>query len=201
MSGLIAPIGRWVLEEACRQALMWQDRYPDAPPTVSVNLSMKQLLQPALPDEVAATLRKTGLDPHNLALEVEEGFAAGDAPYVVATVEKLKDIGVRLMVDDFGRGRSSLSDLERFSVDTLKIDRSFIGRLSHDGGKTEKLVAAMVGFARAMGIRVVAEGVETAEQLASLRRMGCEVAQGFYFWRPLPGQEATELLDSHAAAS
>lgn len=195
MSGLIGPLGRWVLEEACQQGLLWQDRYPDAPPLMSVNLSAKQLRQPALADDVAAALRKTGLDPRNLALEVEEGFSVDDTPHVALTVEKLKKLGVSLVVDDFGRGRFSLSCLGRFPVDMLKIDRRFIEELGRDEEGAERLVSAMLSFARSMNIRAVAEGVETGRQSAKLREMGCDLAQGYYFWKPLSGDAATELLD------
>ncbi len=119
-----------------------------------------------------------------------------DAPHVALTVEKLRALGVRLVADDFGRGHCSLSYLGRFPVDLLKIGRSFVGRLGREEDGMAKLVGAMIGFARAMGIRTVASGVETAEQTASLREMGCEQAQGFYFFEPAPADAATWLLDS-----
>lgn len=195
MSGLMGPLGRWVLEEACRQALVWQDRYPDAPPLMSVNLSAGQLRQPTLADEVAAALRKTGLDPRNLALEAEEAFPADDIFHTAATAEKLGELGVNLIVDDFGAGHSSLYSAGRFPVDMLKIDQRFIEKLGSGEQDAERLVSAMIDFAKALGIRSVAEGVETARQSARLCEMGCELAQGYYFWRPLPGDAATRLLD------
>ena len=195
MRGLIGAVGRQVLEKACRQGSFWQRRYPEDPPLVSVNLSAKQLRQPGLADDVAAALRSSDLDPTNLALEAGEGFSVEDTPHVVLTVEKIRALGVRLVADDFGRGRSSLSYLGRFPVDLLKIGRSFIGRLGRDDDGGAKLVRAMIGFARAMGIRTVASGVETAEQTASLHEMGCEQAQGFYFFEPAPADAATRLLD------
>lgn len=196
MSGLIGAVGRQVLEKACRQGYLWQRRYPEDPPLVSVNLSAKQLRQPGLVDDVAGALHDSGLDPANLALEAEEGFSVDDAPHVVPTAEKLRALGVRLVVDDFGHGRSSLSYLDRFPVDLLKIGRSFVARLGEEEDGAAKLVGAIIEFARAMGIRTVAAGVETAEQTASLHEMGCEQAQGFYFFEPAPAAAATRLLDS-----
>ncbi|MEJ7842720.1 MAG: EAL domain-containing protein [Rubrobacter sp.] len=196
MSGLIGSVGHRVLERVCRQGFLWQERYPDDPPLVSVNLSARQFCQPALADDVAEALRISGLDPGNLALEVEECFSVEDAPPVTLTVEKLRALGVRLVADNFGRGRSSLSYLGRSPVDLLKIGRSFVGQLGRDEDGVAKLVRAMIGFARAMDIRTVASGVETAEQTASLHEMGCEQAQGFYFFEPVPADAATRLLDS-----
>ncbi len=198
-NGMLDAVGRWVLEEACRQASIWQDRFPGGPPLVSVNLCAEQLRQPNLEDEISAVLNETGLDPRNLALEVE-GSATSGAPRVAATVGRLKDLGIGLVVEDFGRGTSSFSCLQQLSADKLKIDRRFIGELGREEGKKTKLMPAMTGFARAMGIRAVAKGVETARQAESLRGMGCDLAQGFYFWRPMPGDAATELLDVNRAS-
>lgn len=195
MSGSIEALGREVLEKACRQAAFWQRRYPGDPPLVSVNLSAKQLRQPDLVDDVVAALGRSGLDPANLALEVDGGFSVEDAPQVAPTVEKLRTLGVGLVADDFGRGHSSLSYLGRYPVDLIKIGRFFVGRLGREEGMA-KLVRAMIGFAREMGIRTMASGVETAEQTASLHEMGCEQAQGFYFFEPTPADEATGLLDN-----
>lgn len=141
--------------------------------------------------------RLLGLDPANLALEAEEGFSVDDASHLVPTAEKLRALVVRLVVDDFGHGRSSLSYLDRYPVDLLKIGHSFVARLGQEEDGAAKLVGAIIGFARAMGIRTVAAGVETAEQTASLHEMGCEQAQGFYFFEPAPAAAATKLLDSN----
>lgn len=196
MSGLIGAVGRQVLEKACRQGSFWQRRYPEDPPLVSVNLSAKQLRQVGLVDDITAALRKSGLDPGNLALEAGEGFSVEDSPHAALTVEKLKALGVRLVADDFGQGRSSLSYLDQFPVDLLKIGHSLIGRLGQDEDGVARLVRAMIGFAQAMGIRTIATGVETEEQTASLHEMGCEQAQGFYFFEPTRAETATELLDN-----
>lgn len=196
-SGLIVPIGRWILEEVCRQAMVWQDRYPEAPPLVSVNLSAREFRQPTLAHDVGAALRRTGLDPSGLMLEVAESFSIDEAPHVVSTVQRLRELGVKLALDDFGIEGSSFSYLERLPVDMLKIDRSLVDKLGKDSNDTQRLVSAMIGFARAMGIQTVAEGVETSEQLDELSDMGCDLAQGFYFWEPMSGLAATKLLESN----
>jgi len=197
-TGLIIPIGRWVLQEACRQARDWQQRYPsDPPPTVFVNLSAKQLQDPDLVQTVARTTRQTGLDPRCLELEITEGAAMDDAPATAAVLQELKTLGVRVAIDDFGTGYSSLSYLERFPVDSLKVDRSFIESLGRDPGATV-LVRAMIDLAHALGLRVIAEGVETDEQLRSVRELGCDLAQGYHFSGPLPGEAAGALLETRA---
>src|SRR5215210_1919464 len=196
MSGLIGAVGRQVLKKACLQGSFWQRRYPEDPPLVSVNLSAKQLHEPRLADDVASALRVSGLDPANLALEVSEGCWAEDAPHVTLTIQKLQSLGVKLVADDFGRGGCSLSSLGRFRVDLLKIGRPFVGRLGRGEEGMAKLVRAMMGFARVMGIRTVASGVETAEQADILHKNGCEQAQGFYFFEPIPADAATRILDS-----
>lgn len=194
-NGLIVPIGRWILGEVCQQALVWQDQYPASPPVVSVNLSAREFRQPTLAQDVDAALRRTGLDPQSLMLEVAESFSIDEAPHVVSTVQKLSNLGVKLALDDFGIESSSFSYLERLPVDMLKIDRSLVNKLGRDGDGAEKFVSAMIGFAQAMGIRTVAEGVETLQQFDELSDMGCELAQGFYFWEPMSGSAATELLE------
>ena len=193
-TGLVIPLGRWVLKEACRQVRRWQELYPHTPAlAVDVNLSARQFHQPDLAGEVAEVLEETGLDPSCLELEITEGVLMEDAPSTIATLEKLKARGVEVAIDDFGTGYSSLSYLKHFPVDTLKIDQSFIGELDTDL-EDEILVSGMIGLAHALGIKVVAEGVETEEQLARVRKMGCELAQGYHFSRPLPSEAATSLL-------
>lgn len=193
-SGLIVPVGRWVLREACRQALLWRERYPSAPPSISVNLSAGQLRGAA--PTVAAVLRETGLDPSALTLEFREGVLLGDEGEVVEELLKLKGLGVGLAIDHFGPAYPFLPDLARVPVDFLKIDRSLVRKLGRGDRDARLLVSLYVGVAQATGARAVAEGVETAEQLAELREMECDLAQGYYFWEPLPVRDATEILDS-----
>ena len=195
MSGLSGAVGRRVLREACYQGSFWQRRYPEDPPLVSVNLSAGQLREPGLANDIATALHSSGLDPANLALEVGEGFWAENTPLVALTIDRLRSLGVRFIIDGFGQGGCSLSYLSRFPADLLKIGRAFVGRLGQEEGMA-KLVGAMIGFSQVMGIRTVASGVETAEQTAILREMGCEQAQGIYFLRPAPADAATRFLDS-----
>jgi diguanylate cyclase (GGDEF)-like protein/PAS domain S-box-containing protein len=193
-SGLITPLGQWVLKEACTQIRRWQVLYPRARTLVAdVNLSASQFHQPNLGGEAAKILNETGLDPSHLELEITESVLMEDAPSTVAPLKQLKDLGVRVAIDDFGTGYSSLSYLKRLPVDTLKIDRSFISGLNSDL-EDEVLVSGMINLAHALGLRVVAEGVETEQQAARLKEMGCEMAQGYQFYRPVSAEAATLLL-------
>lgn len=199
-TGLIHPIGRWVLEEACRQAHAWHLEQPDAGPwLISVNLSAKQFQQTDLIDEVVAVLGRTGLEPRLLQLEITESVIMDDAPTTMITLRALKDLGVRLAIDDFGTGYSSLSYLKRFPVDTLKVDKVFVDGLEHDPDDTA-IVQAVVTLARALGLKVTAEGIESAAQLAQLRKLGCHLGQGYYFARPLAIDAVAPLLAASATS-
>ncbi|MBW3572793.1 MAG: EAL domain-containing protein [Gemmatimonadetes bacterium] len=191
-TGLIVPIGRWVLREACRQMREWNRRY-GAALSVNVNLSPRQFGDPGLVADVADALRETELPAAFLKLEITENLLMADAAGAGATLEELKALGVDLCIDDFGTGYSSLSYLHRFPIDTLKVDRSFIARLGGDE-QSEQIVRTILVLARTLGLRAVAEGVETAEQAASLRAMGCEYAQGFRFSHPVAGDAAGALI-------
>jgi len=192
---LIVPIGRWVLREACHQARAWQQRYPCDPPlVVCVNLSAKQLRDPALFRDVHQVIRESGLEPSGLDLEITESVAMEDASATAATLEELHALGVRVIIDDFGTGYSSLSRLESFPVDYIKVDRSFVSRLEEETG-ARVLVKAMIDLAHALGLEAIAEGVETAGQLERLREMGCDLAQGYYFSRPQPREVIQVLLE------
>jgi EAL domain-containing protein (putative c-di-GMP-specific phosphodiesterase class I) len=182
-TGMIVPIGGWVLEEACRQAATWPGN--GQAPAVSVNLSARQLSRPDLVDSVGAALEHSRLDPDRLWLEITESVLMEDADTAVAALERLRALGVHLCVDDFGTGYSSLAYLRRFPVDALKVDRSFVAGLGEDP-EDSAIVEAVVSMAHSLRLSVVAEGVETDEQLARLRDLGCELAQGFYFAAPVP---------------
>ncbi|CAA9463417.1 MAG: diguanylate cyclase/phosphodiesterase (GGDEF & EAL domains) with PAS/PAC sensor(s) [uncultured Rubrobacteraceae bacterium] len=198
-TGLIVPIGRWVLGEACRRAQEWRSVHPEGPAVdVSVNLSARQFIDPGLLEDVARALGETGLDPGGLTLEITEGILTEGTSVVRATVQYLKLLGVKLAIDDFGTGYSSLAYLKRFPVDFLKIDRSIVNGIEEDP-RDEAIVSAAITLAHALGERVVAEGVETEGQLARLRDMGCEVAQGFYFSKPLDDQDLTSWLAADSA--
>ena len=192
-TGLILPIGRWVLEEACRQAARWQAMYPADPPTVSVNLSVRQFQHPTVVEGVAQVLRETGLPPSCLVLEITESVVMEDAERNGATLRRLHELGVTLALDDFGAGYSSLSYLKQLPVGMLKIDRSFISGLGR-GPEDGAIVQAISTLAHTLNMEVTAEGVETADQLARLRELGCDIGQGYYFSRPVPSAEIDALL-------
>jgi EAL domain-containing protein (putative c-di-GMP-specific phosphodiesterase class I) len=195
-SGLIVPIGRWVLEEACRQAGRWRRFGRET--WLSLNLSAHQLTAPGLVDEVRAALEATGTAPSRLHLEITESALMEDTAGVARVVRSLKDLGVRVSIDDFGTGYSSLAHLKRLAVDTLKIDRSFVDGLGREPEDTA-IVMAVLGMAQSLGLSVVAEGVETEEQLRALRDLGCTMAQGFYFARPQPPESVDRLLAGRTA--
>jgi EAL domain-containing protein (putative c-di-GMP-specific phosphodiesterase class I)/CheY-like chemotaxis protein len=191
-SGLIVPLGEFVLRSVCEQAVRWaQEEVPVV--RVAVNLSPVQLERQSIQVLVRGILRETGLQPHQLALELTESTLMKNAQAHAKTLQGLREDGVHIQIDDFGTGYSSLSVLKEMPVDTLKIDRSFIRHID-TSGSDEAIAAAILALARNLGLHVVAEGVETLAQLQVLGRHGCEVAQGFYFSRPLPAEECRELL-------
>jgi diguanylate cyclase (GGDEF)-like protein/PAS domain S-box-containing protein len=193
---LIVPIGRRTLDEACRRASEWRERYPnDLFEMVSVNLSASQLQHANLLEETVATLHRTGLDPRNLNLEITESVVMSDVPTNAATLDKLRKLGIELAIDDFGKGYSSLSYLKRFPVSYLKVDRSFVEEL-REGSEDRALVSGIIALAHTLGMQVIAEGVESAEQLRILREVGCDMAQGFYFSEPLTHDGMSALLDA-----
>jgi diguanylate cyclase (GGDEF)-like protein len=193
-NGLIEPIGRWVLDRACRQAAHWYRMRPDAAPiSMSVNLSAVQLGNRSLPEMVAEALRGAGLDPVCLSLELTESVMVVYADNLMETLEALKALGVRLVLDDFGTGYSSLAYLTRLPLDALKVDRSFISGLGTDPRDTT-VTEAIVAMAHALSLQVVGEGTETERQVAELIRLDCDLAQGYYFSRPVPAAEITRML-------
>jgi len=193
-TGLIVPIGQWVLSEACRQARAWQIEFPRNPPLVmSVNLSAKQFQNPKLVEEITDALNLSGLEPACLKLEITESVVMQDAPATLAKLRELKELGVRLAIDDFGTGYSSLGYLKRFPVDTLKIDRSFVKGLSHEGGDSA-IVRAVVTVAKSLNMDVTAEGIETDQQRIELKTLGCDQGQGFLFARPSAPEHLRPLL-------
>jgi diguanylate cyclase (GGDEF)-like protein/PAS domain S-box-containing protein len=189
-TGLIVPIGRWVLREACVHARAWQDV---CPLVVSVNLSARQFQHPGLIRDVAQALADSGLASAALKLEVTESVAMEAGAGTIQTFQALRGLGVRLAIDDFGTGYSSLAYLKRFPVDTLKIDRAFVNGVAEDQ-QDAAIVRSVVSLARTLGMRVTAEGIETPEQLRVLRSLGCDEGQGYLFQRPKPAEVMTALL-------
>ncbi|HEX2192908.1 MAG TPA: EAL domain-containing protein, partial [Acidimicrobiales bacterium] len=192
-SGLIVPIGAWALNRACEQGRAWQAMNGDAPLTMAVNVSARQLQHPGLVGLVADALATSGLDPSSLVLEITESATVADTEATIARLRELKDLGVGLAIDDFGTGYSSLSYLRRFPVDLLKIDRSFVAGMVHSP-EDAAIVSHVIGLAHAFGLKVVAEGVETVHQLEELTRLGCDLAQGYNWRRPEPAAEVERWL-------
>jgi diguanylate cyclase (GGDEF)-like protein/PAS domain S-box-containing protein len=191
-TGLIVPIGRWVLEQACLQAKRWQLQY-DPSLKISVNLSVRQFQQGSLVSDVAGILKESRLAPASLILEITETILAQDSTLAVRKLRDLKELGVQLALDDFGTGYSSLSYLRRFPIDVLKIDKSFIDGVHRDSEESA-LARAIVQIGETLNLRTVAEGIEFAEQAQELHTLGCEEGQGFYFARPLDSHAVGELL-------
>jgi diguanylate cyclase (GGDEF)-like protein/PAS domain S-box-containing protein len=194
-TGLIVPLGQWVLETACAEARRWQLAFPGHPLQLSVNVSTRQLHEPNFIDTVEEILRVTELAPESLAIEITEGLLLGDRNEVVAQLQGLKALGLRVAVDDFGTGYSSLSHLRHFPIDILKIDKSFVDGIDSDPGKA-KLVHGIVNLGDSLMLDVVAEGIEQQGQANEFSGMRSPLAQGFLFFPPLPGAEIEALLAS-----
>ena len=196
-TGMILPIGNWVLREACRQVKAWQERWPTpAPLTIAVNLSARQLQHPDIVGEVHAALAAAGLDPRSLVLEITETAIMEQLDAAISILTELRRLGVRLALDDFGTGYSSLSYLQRLPADILKIDRSFVAGVAKSADDSA-LARGILTLGQTLGLETVAEGIETAEQLAALRELGCQLGQGYYFARPLGPAAVDALLERH----
>jgi EAL domain-containing protein (putative c-di-GMP-specific phosphodiesterase class I) len=193
-SGLIVPLGRWVLRRACAQLAEWQRHAPLAGELkMNVNLSARQFQYDGLVGDVTAAIRDAGIAPHCLTLEITESMLMQDVDAAIETLQALRGLGVRVAIDDFGTGYSSLSYLKRLPVDIIKIDRSFVEQVDTDSGDVA-LVDAVVGLGQALNMQTVAEGVETDGQWLKLRQIGCDHGQGYLFGRPADPAEVTRLL-------
>jgi EAL domain-containing protein (putative c-di-GMP-specific phosphodiesterase class I) len=192
--GLIVPVGNWVLEEACRQARQWDDQRPELGPLVmAVNISARQLDKPGFAAAVRHALNSSGLAANRLSLEITNAFLIREPQAAWAELRQLKALGVRLSIDDFGTAHSSISFVKSFSVDGIKIDRSFVAGLGKNV-EDDAIVQAVIGLAHALGLETVAEGVETDEQLEALRQLGCDFAQGYYFTHPGSADAVAECI-------
>jgi diguanylate cyclase (GGDEF)-like protein len=193
-SGLVIPMGEQVLREACLRANEWQEEHARTPPLVmSVNLSAGQLSRPGLAETVEAILQESGLEGSRLTLDVTETVYVKTLEVNTTVMDRLRRLGVRISIDDFGMGYSSLSYLKRLPADILKVDKSFVGGLKEDGADTA-IVRMIIELAHTLGVEVIAEGVETGEQAALLEEMGCDFGQGFYFSKPLPPEDLFKYL-------
>jgi diguanylate cyclase (GGDEF)-like protein len=192
-TGLIVPIGRFVLEQACAQAARWQRRFPEAPLTLNVNMSIHQLQSPGIVEEVAQVLAETGVEPSRLTLEITETALAEDGDVAAARLWALKKLGVQLAIDDFGTGYSSLSRLADFPIDSLKIPKTFVDGILH-GPESSVVARAIIELAHNLGLAVVAEGIEDRQQWQELRRLGCRLGQGFHFGGPITADQVDAML-------
>ncbi len=198
-TGLIIPMGQWVLNQACRQTREWQKRYPQKPPlTISVNLSPKQFMQRDLIDQISLALDGGGLSPASLKVEITEGMVMQNVESTMQMLGQLQALGIAISLDDFGTGYSSLSYLHRFPISTLKIDQSFVSSMSNNQESLE-IVRTILGLARNLKMEVIAEGVETLEQAVELRAMNCEYGQGYYFSKALNANSAVRFLSSDSS--
>jgi len=196
-TGLLVPIGRWVIEEACRQTRLWHDQYPEHPPMLWVNLSSVQLQHPGLVNQVEEALEKTGLPARSLYLEITENSLMDAARAQVENVRGLSELGVHIAIDNFGAGYTSLSTIRQVPVDMLKVDQTLVQGLGSYTTNTA-IVRAVVTLARDIGIAVIAEGIETAQQREILQEMDCPLGQGYLFSHPLIDEEAGRLFDGQS---
>jgi EAL domain-containing protein (putative c-di-GMP-specific phosphodiesterase class I) len=193
-TGFIIPLGEWVLQEACRQLYAWHQSFPEYRDLiVSVNLSSKQLREPKLIDRIDKILAETGLEGRFLKLELTESMLVDDVEMVIQTLTNIRARQIQLSIDDFGTGYSSLSYLPRFPINTLKIDRSFVNRMTSDAESLE-IVRAITMLGQSIGIEVIAEGIETQQQLLQLQTIGCEFGQGYWFSKAVDRIAAEQLL-------
>jgi EAL domain-containing protein (putative c-di-GMP-specific phosphodiesterase class I) len=198
-TGLIVPIGRWVLKTACTQNVAWQ-RQGLTTVCMAVNLSLRQLMDDNLLPDIRTILNESGLTPNLLELEITESMLMQNPERVIKILTEIKKMGVRLAIDDFGTGYSSLTQLKRFPIDTLKVDRSFIRDLPMNS-EDKAITEAIIAMGKTLSLTVVAEGVETEEQDAFLRSHACDAMQGFHFSKPIPPDQFADLLRKHIPAA
>jgi EAL domain-containing protein (putative c-di-GMP-specific phosphodiesterase class I) len=199
-TGLIVPIGKWVLNEASRQCRTWQGQFPsDSPLTVSVNLSPKQFEHEGIVDSIALSLQTNKLPAETMTLEITESLLMKDTEKTTARLRELRSLGTRLAIDDFGTAYSSLAYLRRFPIDDLKIDKQFVDGILK-GAEESALCRGVITLAESLGMKTVAEGIESSDQAEKLVDLGCILGQGYYFSRPLEARDVTSLLTRSGAA-
>jgi EAL domain-containing protein (putative c-di-GMP-specific phosphodiesterase class I) len=198
-SGLIVPIGRWVLKTACAQNVAWQ-RAGLPPIRVAVNLSLRQLMDEFLVEDIKIALKDSGMSPILLELEITESMVMHHPTRMISVLKEIKKLGVHLAIDDFGTGYSSLAQIKNFPVDTFKVDRSFIHNIPHDA-EDKAMTQAIITMGKALGLTVIAEGVETEEQMNFLKDHSCDEMQGFYFSKPILPEQFADLLRKHTPSS
>jgi EAL domain-containing protein (putative c-di-GMP-specific phosphodiesterase class I) len=194
-SGLIIPIGRWVMRTACAQNVAWQ-REGLPPVCMAVNLSPRQLMDEFLIEDIKKALNDSGMAPNLLELEITESMVMHNPTRMIAVLAKIKSLGVRLAIDDFGTGYSSLAQIKHFPVDTLKVDRSFVRNIPKDA-EDKAITEAIIAMGKTLSLTVVAEGVETIEQMNFLKDHSCDEMQGYYFSKPIVPEQFAELLRNH----
>ena len=196
-TGLILTIGKWVLEQSCVVLRSWADTHPGNTLSISVNLSARQFSSPDLVQNLFDCIRTNGVNPAQLKLEITESDVMTNPEATIQKLRLMKELGVSILVDDFGTGYSSMSYLQRFPIDTLKIDRSFVTQLDRHANRV--IVRTIINLAHSLGLSVVAEGIETEQQYLTLKEMGCEYAQGYYFSRPIFLDKVEDFIATHPA--
>ena len=193
-TNLIVPLGDWILNEACRQMTFWRSEYEgQLDVSLTVNISIRQFQQTELVEMVSRALTQSGLPPHSLILEITESFMMQDTEATIAKLHELKKLGIRLAIDDFGTGYSSLSYLQRFPIDILEIDKSFVDKLGN-GNEGNAVARAIIMMGDSLNLKTIAEGIEHSEQIDTLQKLGCEAGQGFHFAKPLTVGDMDEFL-------
>jgi len=191
---MIIPLGDWIILEACQQLKKWQNRYQADPPLrMSINVSSRQFMHAGFVDKIAEVIEAIKLKGENIAIEVTESIIMDDIEKAVETMSRLKNLGVHVHIDDFGVGYSSLSYLHSFPVSALKVDKSFVSNM-HVSPENREIIKTIVSLAKALNLKVIAEGVETLKQLAEMRELQCLYAQGYFFSKPMPAEDIQEWM-------